>query len=230
MREKSTQVKICGLTRPEEVRWVVEERTDYFGIVLFFTKSKRNNSIENARKLIEVCHEECEEKKRADEHFTPPVVVAVTVSPTPEQIKEIEDAGFDMVQIHGELSDETLNAVSIPVIRAFHAGETEACKKYDDCTKIAAYLFDAQSPGSGCTFDWNALDAVSEEKAMPDGKLIFLAGGLHGGNVREAIERVHPDVVDVSSGVEKDTVAADGAVIKDRGKIKEFIRKVRTDE
>ncbi len=78
--------------------------------------------------------------------------------------------------------------------------------------------------------DWIALDAVSEEKALPDGKLIFLAGGLHGGNVREAIERVHPDVVDVSSGVEKDTAASDGAVIKDREKIKEFIRKVRTDE
>ena len=228
MRVKKTQVKICGLTRPEEVRWVVEERADYFGIVLFFPKSKRNSSIENARKLIKVCHEECAEKKRADEHFTPPVIVAVTVSPTPGQIKEIEEAGFDMLQIHGELSEETLDTVSIPVIRAFHAGDIETCKKYDGCTKISAYLFDAQSPGSGRTFDWKALDAVS--KAMPDGKLIFLAGGLHGGNVREAIEHVHPDVVDVSSGVEKDALAADGAVIKDREKIKEFIRKVRTDE
>ncbi len=230
MKAKKTQVKICGLTRPEEVRWVVEERADYFGIVLFFTKSKRNNSIENARKLIKVCYEECAEKKRADEHFTPPVIVAVTVSPTPEKIKEIENAGFDMVQIHGELSEETLDAVSIPVIRAFHAGDTETCKKYDNCPKIAAYLFDAQSPGSGRTFDWNALDDISEGETLSDGKLIFLAGGLHDGNVREAIEHVHPDVVDVSSGVEKDSVAADGAVIKDKEKIKEFIRKVRTDE
>lgn len=230
MRVKNTQVKICGLTRPEEVRWVVEERADYFGIVLFFTKSKRNNSIENARKLIKVCHEECMEKRCADADFTPPVMVAVTVSPTPEQIKEIEDAGFDMVQIHGELSEETLDAVSIPVIRAFHAGDTEACRAYDDCPKIAAYLFDAQSPGSGRTFDWNALDDISGGKTQPDGKMIFLAGGLHGGNVREAIEHVCPDVVDVSSGVEKDAVTEDGAVIKDRKKIKEFIRKVRTDE
>ncbi len=223
MRAKKTQVKICGLTRPEEVRWVVEERADYFGIVLFFPKSKRNNSIDNARKLIKVCHEECTEKRS-------PVIVAVTVSPTPGQIKEIEDAGFDMVQIHGELSEETLDVVSIPVIRAFHAGDIEACKEYNDCPKIAAYLFDAQSPGSGRTFDWNALDAVSGEKTLPDGKTIFLAGGLHSGNVREAIERVHPDVVDVSSGVEKDIAAADDSVIKDREKIKEFIRKVRTDE
>ncbi|MDE5598314.1 MAG: hypothetical protein K2J04_10830, partial [Lachnospiraceae bacterium] len=106
----------------------------------------------------------------------------------------------------------------------------EVCKKYDDCPKIAAYLFDAQSPGSGRTFDWNSLDAILEEKMLSDEKMIFLAGGLHGGNVREAIESVHPDVVDVSSGVEKDAVAADGAVIKDREKIKEFIRKVRTNE
>lgn len=230
MKAKKTQVKICGLTRPEEVGWVVEERADYFGVVLFFPKSKRNNSIENARKLIKVCHEECAEKKCADALFTPPVMVAVTVSPTPEQVKEIEDAGFDMIQIHGELSKETLDAASIPVIRAFHAGDIEACREYDDCPKVAAYLFDAQSPGSGRTFDWNALDTISGEKVLPDEKTIFLAGGLHSGNVREAIERVHPDVADVSSGVEKDVPAEDGAVIKDREKIKEFIRKVRTDE
>lgn len=235
MEEKKTQVKICGLTRPKEVGWVVEESADYFGIVLFFPKSKRNSSIENARKLIRVCHEECAKKKRADEHFTPPVIVAVTVSPTPEQIKEIEDAGFDMIQIHGELSEEVLDTVSIPIIRAFRAEDIEDCRAYDESSKIAAYLFDAQSPGSGRTFDWNLIPDFWENKALVDGdgnltkKRLFLAGGLNGGNVREAIQRVHPDVVDVSSGVEKDA-AADGTVIKDREKIKEFIRKVRTDE
>lgn len=230
MKAVKTQVKICGLTREEEVGWVVEEQADYFGVVLFFPKSRRNNSIENARKLLAVSQAECEKRRREEENFTAPVTVAVTVSPTPEQIKEIEDAGFDMIQIHGTLSEETLAAASIPIIRAFSADEMETCHTYDDCPKIAAYLFDAQTPGSGIAFDWTRLSALLEKNAAADGRRLFLAGGLNCGNVKEAVRKIHPDAVDVSSGVEKDTAAADGAVIKDREKIKEFIRKVRADE
>ncbi|MCM1145998.1 MAG: phosphoribosylanthranilate isomerase [Clostridium sp.] len=244
MEEKKTQVKICGLTRQEEVKWILEENADYFGIVLFFPKSRRNNSIENAGKLLGVCRTECEKRRREDKNFTAPVSVAVTVSPTPEQVKEIEETGFDMIQIHGKLTKETLDTVSIPVIRAFSTAEMDACHQYDGCPKVAAYLFDAQSPGSGTTFDWNlipdfwknkrsdggAVDGTTDGSTYCSEKKIFLAGGLNGKNVREAIAHVHPDVADVSSGVEKDDIMADGTVMKDREKIKEFIRKVRADE
>lgn len=239
MREKKTQIKICGLTKPQEIRWIVEENADYCGMVLFFPKSRRNNSIENARKLLAVLHRECEVRKRENESFTAPVSVAVTVSPTPEQIREIEDAGFDMIQIHGELSDAVLEAVSLPVIRAVSASDIDTLRisdidikdseKYINSTKIAAFLFDAQNPGSGLTFDWELLNGVLQNKMLTDKRKIFLAGGLNGDNVKEAVKRVRPDVVDVSSGVEKDG-AAGGVVMKDREKIREFIRKVRADE
>lgn len=233
MKEKKTQIKICGLTRPEEVGWILEENADYFGIVLFFPKSRRNNSIANAKKLLAFCHEEAAKMRREAGNATAPKAVAVTVSPTPEQIREIEDAGFDMIQIHGEFSDETLEAVSLPVIRAVPVSDIadrENGRKYDDSPKIEAYLFDAQSPGSGQTFDWSLLDNAIKDGARQDNRLVFLAGGLNCDNVREAIQNVHPDVVDVSSGVEKTDVTDKGAARKDREKIREFIRKVRADE
>lgn len=204
-----TEIKICGLTKAEEVEWILQETVAYFGIVLFFPKSRRNVSIEKAKELLAV---------RRKEERAYPKAVAVTVSPTASQIKEIEAAGFDMIQIHGELSEEVLDAVHLPIIRAFNVTDMEAYEKYHNCPKVAAYLFDAQIPGSGCTFDWKLLENIPRDE-----KKLFLAGGLNSENVREAIEKVHPDVVDVSSGVETQAV-------KDRTKIKEFVRKAVTDE
>lgn len=229
-----TKIKICGLTRPEEVRWILEEKVDYFGMVLFFPKSRRNNSMENAKKLLGVYREECVLLGQGDEDFVSPRAVAVTVSPVPEQIKEIEEAGFDMLQIHGKLSKEAYDAIHLPVIRAFNVTDMEAYERYRDCPKVAAYLFDAQNPGSGHTFDWKLLGDSIRDSVSRDKKLLFLAGGLHAQNVREAIRTVHPDVVDVSSGVEVKTetgsTAGGTVVFKDREKIREFVRKVETDE
>ncbi|MBQ6806298.1 MAG: phosphoribosylanthranilate isomerase [Lachnospiraceae bacterium] len=230
MQEKRTQIKICGLTSEEEVRWVLEENVDYFGIVLFFPKSKRNISIEKAKQLIAVCREI---HSRSDHDVVKsevlkqrPRVVAVTVSPTPEQVQEIEQAGFDRIQIHGELSKEAYAAVTIPIIRAiqikdgiFNMEPPFTEQGMDD--KITAYLFDAPSPGSGQTFDWDMLARLSKTD-----KMLFLAGGLNSDNVREAIAKVKPDVVDVSSGVEIGVMT----VGKDRNKIKQFVRKVDTNE
>lgn len=233
MQQKKTRIKICGLTSEEEVRFVIEENVDYLGMVLFFPKSKRNISIERAKQLLAVCKEA---KQKS---------VAVTVSPTPEQVIEIAQAGFDFIQIHGELSKETYEAITLPVIRAIqmkadepvqgneqvkddealHEFLKEIQETIDTEDKIAAYLFDAPAPGSGRTFDWNILAKLQKDD-IGKGKMLFLAGGLNSANVAEAIKIVNPDVVDVSSGVEADTKTA----LKDRNKIKEFVRKVETDE
>lgn len=236
-------IKICGLTNEEEVRWILEEHTEYFGIVVFFPKSRRNMSIENAGKLIDFFHREWEAGKQERIHISRnakderrPQAVAVTVSPTVSQLKEIENAGFDLIQIHGELTGEVLSEAVVPIIRAFNGNDKEELARYKQSQKIAAYLFDAVNPGSGKTFDWTALKEIERGD-----KLLILAGGLHAGNVREAIEAVHPDVVDVSSGVERDIAAGNGSkersdngsveksgpVGKDREKIREFVRNVR---
>ena len=72
---------------------------------------------------------------------------------------------------------------------------------YQSLSNVAGYVFDAGEPGSGKTFDWNSLTDIDR-----DGRLFVLAGGLTPDNVRRAIEQVHPDVVDVSSGIEYDVV------------------------
>lgn len=235
-----TGIKICGLTSEEEVRWIMEENVEYFGIVVFYPKSRRNMGIENAGKLIDFLHREWEaakqsgvsisrdvkDEKRSDEkesdgiECSKPRAVAVTVSPTVSQLKEIENAGFDLIQIHGNLTEEVFSEASIPIIRAFNGNDKEELIRCKQSQKIAAYLFDAVNPGSGKTFDWTALKEIEGGD-----KLMFLAGGLHAGNVREAIEAVRPDVVDVSSGVEKDFGSPVG---KDREKIREFVRNARS--
>lgn len=247
-------IKICGLTSEEEVSWILEEHTEYFGIVVFYPKSRRNMSIEDAGKLIDFFHREWEAERQAETCISAdakdekrmagkesdgiecdrPRVVAVTVSPTVRQLKEIENAGFDLIQIHGSLTEEVFLKASIPIIRAFNGNDKEELARCKQSQKIAAFLFDAVSPGSGKTFDWTALKEIER-----GGKPLFLAGGLHAGNVREAIEAVWPDVVDVSSGVEKDidsetepemaglSNAKSRPVGKDREKIREFVRNAR---
>lgn len=186
-------VKLCGMTREEDIAIVNRLRPELVGFVLFFPKSRRNVTVERAAELIS--------------QLDGIKAVAVTVSPTPEQIKEICGAGFDYLQVHGELSKETYNCCTIPIIRAFNdlpADELDRCSKLD---KVWAFLFDAAEPGSGRVCNWDKL------KTLPrSGKKLFLAGGLSPDNVSRAIEAVHPDGVDVSSGIERPEGGKDEAL------------------
>lgn len=140
---------------------------------------------------------------------------AVTVSPTLEQVKLIEEAGFDVLQIHGYLAEEIPEEADIPIIRAVNVkGRVPVMESYP---RIFAYLFDAAAPGSGKSFDWSCLEQIPAE-----GRKFILAGGLHPCNVGEAIRQVHPWMVDVSSGVEYDDKKG-----KDPVKIQAFIEAVK---
>lgn len=200
----STKIKICGLTSPAEARFLNENHVDFAGMVLFFPKSKRNISIEQAREIMATLDASI---KR----------VAVVVSPSIEQIRQIEAAGFDYVQIHGEIP-EAEAAIAIPILKAFNVSDMGSYEKYHNDSRIAGYVFDAIEPGSGKTFDWRLVDNIPRDE-----KLLLLAGGLNPDNVRMAIEAVHPDGVDVSSGVEND----DGAG-KNPDKIRAFAAAVKS--
>lgn len=178
-------IKICGLTAPYEAEYLNEYNIEFAGMVLFFPKSKRNVNIERAREIMSALSPEI---KR----------VAVTVSPTAEQVRQIGAAGFDIIQIHGDLADDAVDAADIPIWRAFN--ERAELDRYRGIKKITGYVFDAPSPGSGQTFDWNILKNISA-----DGRLLILAGGLNPQNVGEAVRLIAPDVVDVSTGVENDS-------------------------
>lgn len=200
----STKIKICGLTSPAEARFLNENHVDFAGMVLFFPKSKRNISIEQAKEIMAALDTSI---KR----------VAVVVSPSIEQIRQIEAAGFDYVQIHGEIP-EAEAAIAIPILKAFNVSDMGSYEKYHNDSRIAGYVFDAIEPGSGKTFDWRLVDNIPRDE-----KLLLLAGGLNPDNVRMAIEAVHPDGVDVSSGVEND----DGAG-KNPEKIHNFVVAVKS--
>lgn len=231
------KIKICGLTSVEEAEWIVEERVDYAGIVVFYPKSHRNMTIPQAKELLPVL------RQGTALSGEPIRTVAVTVSPTPEQVNEIQAAGFDRIQVHGVLSKESFDAIRIPMIRAFNGFDKEAYEKFHHCEKVEAYLFDAGKPGSGQTFDWDVLRQLPRDE-----KPIFLAGGLSADNIRQAIREVTPDVVDVSSGVERDVPSVSKKIVsgiagenvddkaqqeeparigKDREKIRAFVKEVR---
>ena len=91
-------------------------------------------------------------------------------------------------------------------------------EKYHNDSRIAGYVFDAIEPGSGKTFDWKLVDNIPRDE-----KLLLLAGGLNPDNVRMAIEAVHPDGVDVSSGVENDDKAG-----KNPDKIHDFVSAIKS--
>lgn len=209
---KIPEIKICGLTSVKEAEWCLEEHVNYAGMVVFYPKSKRNLKIPQAKELLAVLHQE---KATTGESIQ---TVAVTVSPTTEQVEAIQEAGFDKIQVHGELSKEAFDVIRIPMIRAFNGLDRELYEKFHNCHKVEAYLFDAKIPGSGETFDWNILKQIPRDE-----KPFFLAGGLTPDNIVRAVCEVQPDVVDVSSGVE---IAPD-LVGKDREKIRAFVHKVR---
>lgn len=203
------KIKICGLTHIEEAEYLNFNQVDLAGMVLFFPKSKRNITIDKAKEIMHHLHNSIK-------------TVAVVVAPTIEQIREIENAGFDYIQIHGELSENLLKKINLPVLKAFNVTDIKKLSCYEKESKIKGYVFDAEMPGSGKAFDWNML------KDIPRGeKLFILAGGLDPNNVREAVLQVKPDCLDVSSGVEFNLDS--GKTGKDPKKIASFVRNARTE-
>lgn len=201
----NTKIKICGLTSPAEARYLNENHVDFAGMVLFFPKSKRNISIEQAKEIMAALDASI---KR----------VAVVVSPSIEQVRQIEAAGFDYIQIHGEIPEtEAEAAIAIPILKAFNVSDMGSYEKYHNDSRIAGYVFDAIEPGSGKTFDWKLVDNIPRDEKL------LLAGGLNPNNVRMAIETVHPDGVDVSSGVENDDKAG-----KNPEKIHDFVAAIKS--
>lgn len=214
------EIKICGLTRPEEADYINEAKADYAGFV-FFEKSKRNVSIEQAQAVFR--------------RLVPSIQrVAVTVSPDAALAVKLQNAGFDILQVHKNLPPEVLEAVRIPVWYAFNIQEEEQMsetlrflqglpEKLSE--KITGLVVDGAEYGSGRPFNWSKSKRLKKAGAQspPDfiaDRKFILAGGLNRDNVAEGIRVFHPDIVDVSSGVEGDCG-------KDRSLVNGFVQAVR---
>ncbi len=203
-----TKIKICGLMRDCDVDYVNEACPDYVGFV--FAHTRREITAEDARRF-------------RDRLAAGIQAVGVFVDEEREKVAWLLQEGIiHTAQLHGQEDAayvEWLKArTGCEIIKALHPERGTGTDCYEDYVKAGVdyFLFDSSTPalagGTGKTFDW---------KLVPEGKLpFFLAGGLHAGNVDEAIRTVMPYGVDISSGVETDGK-------KDRDKILEIVRKIR---
>jgi phosphoribosylanthranilate isomerase len=204
-----TRVKICGMTRVEDVQAAARAGADAIGLV-FYPPSPRVLSLDWARQL-------------AGE--VPPFVstVALFVNPTAAEVfSVVERVKPAMLQFHGEETPEFCNQFGVPYLKAHRVKsgvrpEVDLLKYLRPYSGAAGWLLDshvAEYGGVGESFDWSLVPA---ERSRP----LVLSGGLTIGNVGQAVRRVRPWAVDVSSGVE----SAKG--IKDAAKIAAFIAEVR---
>jgi phosphoribosylanthranilate isomerase len=200
-----TRIKICGMTRIEDVRAAAQAGADAIGLV-FYPPSPRFLQLELARELAGAA---------------PPFVasVALFVNPTVEQVRAVlERVGPSMLQFHGEETPDFCAQFGVPFLKACRVRQGVNLLKYlQPFSAAAGWLLDshvAEYGGVGESFDWSLVPA---ERARP----LVLSGGLARENVREAIRRVRPWAVDVSSGVES------SKGIKDAGRIAAFIAEVR---
>lgn len=206
------RVKICGITNTEDALAAVEAGADALGFV--FAESPRRIGPDSAASIV----------RELPTHIA---TVGVFANQDAEEIFQImERLGLHFAQIHGELggsSKPPTGAASWGLIRALRIGtEEDICTASQDDLLAAcdAVLLDTHVEGlmggTGQTFDWElAVQAHSLNKPL------ILAGGLTPENVEEAVRKVRPYAVDVSTGVE----ASPGK--KDHDKIKEFIRNAR---
>ena len=204
--ENATEIKICGVTREEDVDTCMELGVDWIGLV-FAARSPRRLTPERGIAL----------KERAR---TAKGIVAVFAESSEAEIQDVLDrVRPDVIQMPFRPLNHSKKPFSsdLPFWNTIRVGRDEIAEAGD--REGDALHFDTSvagvSGGTGKTFDWTLLSAV--DRSRP----VILAGGLKPENVADAVRMVKPDVVDVASGVE----SAPG--IKDRAKIAAFVREVR---
>jgi len=199
------RVKVCGLTRVEDVSAAAQAGADAVGMV-FYPPSPRFIGIAQARRLRDA---------------VPPFVSTVALfvnSPTGEVLRVLDAVRPDLLQFHGEETPEYCRSFGVPYIKACRVRPgvdlLEYLREFPDAAGWMADAYVDAYGGTGTTFDWSLVPA---DRDRP----LILSGGLTKDNVAEAIRRVRPWAVDVSSGVE----LAKG--VKDAERISAFISEVQ---
>lgn len=202
-------VKICGLRTVEAVEAAAEAGARCAGFV-FFPKSPRHITIAEARRLT----------------LSAPLglmKIALAVNPDDELLDEISTLPIDMIQLHGRESPERVREVrarsGLPVMKAVGVASAADLPAIDAYASVAdQLLIDAKPPeggplpgGNGLAFDWRLIAGREWPKPW------MLAGGLHAGNVAEAVHLTGARQIDVSSGVES------SPGVKDSAKIRAFV-------
>ena len=204
-----TRIKLCGLTRPEDIRAAVAAGADAIGLV-FYPPSPRNVSAEQASRLLQEL---------------PAFIssVGLFVNADLEQVRQVLSiAPISMLQFHGDETPEQCagiaEAVGRPFLRALRirpetksADLLESTLNYRGASPLfAGLLLDTWSDaygGTGKVFDWSLIPAEIAHQAV-------LSGGLNVQNVTDAVRRIRPHAVDVSSGIEASKGVKDAALMQ----------------
>lgn len=199
-----TKIKMCGLSRTEDIEAANLIKPDYIGFV-FAEISKRRVSALEASKL----------KSKLDPEIK---AVGVFLDDKLDFVASMLNLGIvDVVQLHGSENEEYIEKVreitNKPIIKAFIIRSKEDVERAKKST--ADYILLDGGKGEGKVFDWSLLKAIKRP--------FFLAGGLNPDNAADAVKALKPYAVDVSTGIETDGV-------KDREKMAAFANAVRKAE
>jgi len=205
----SCKIKICGITNPIDGLHAIDAGADALGFV-FYKKSPRHVSANVVKSIVA---------------NLPPFVlpVGVFVNEDAAVVRNIMDeCGLALAQIHGDENADYCESLGRPVIRGIRLRDRNtfmAMAEYKGRARVRGFVLDAFSDsaygGTGKTADWSLAKEAAQSFSF------LLAGGLNPDNVQEAIQKVHPYGVDVSSGVE----ASPGK--KDPSKVQAFIQAVK---
>ncbi len=195
-------VKICGITSEADALLAVGLGADAIGFV--FAPSPRQVAPQAVRRIIE---------------RVPPEILTVGVFRNEAKTRVVDivnGIGLRGAQLHGDETAEDTSWVAqrIPfTIKAFPVGHRNIGRI--DEYGVETVLVDAPSPGSGEVFDWRLAEGVVDPARL------IVSGGLHAGNVADAIAHLHPFGVDVSTGVESEPGR------KDPRKVRAFVKAAR---
>lgn len=203
----SIRIKICGIAHPDDARAAVDAGADLIGLN-FVPGTPRALDLKTAEAIAEAVSGSVER-------------VAVFQDAIYEEIERVlRRIDFERVQFHGQESEEQVEEVDLPVIKAIRGADMEAAESYPG----ALLLLDGPSGGGGSGEPWSWGDA---SELIERGYDVILAGGLDPGNVSDALAALGdllPWGVDVATGVEAETPR------KDAAKIAAFVEAVRKAE
>ena len=225
------KVKMCGISKVETISAIVDAKPDYMGLV--FAPSKRQVTVDQAKTLVEELYKQNVVGNNSEAEQTEPVTtldtasfetiktVGVFVNETIENLLKIAvEVKLDVIQLHGDEDESFIQILkeqsNVEVWKAVQVRSAADAEKWID-SSADMLLFDAyhkdERGGTGEVFDWSSLDEFERP--------FMLAGGIDSTNVARAIRTVRPYGIDISSGIETNSV-------KDNEKMKAFTNIVRT--
>lgn len=201
-------IKICGLRRKADVEEINKYPEIKYAGFVFFKKSKRCLTKEQARELVSLLREDIK-------------AVGVFAQNSVEEIKEIADyAGLDILQLHSDEDAEFCNALKgYHLWRAIRMKDKKSLE-IADSLPVDGFVLDSYTPqygGEGKVFDWQLAGDFAKNH------FTMAAGGINKSNIRQAYSIIRPNGIDLSSAVETDG-------FKDGNKIRELIEEFRKGE